>query len=218
MTALGWLVSFGLIASPPAKVVTFDRYPVGSIPPGWTVAMTNSGSPPRWEVRSDPSAPTQPYVFAQISTDPRRDRFPLAILDGVSLRDGDISVRLKPVSGHEEAAGGLVFRYHDEKNYYLVRANARKDDVEVCKVENGRRIPIPPHGVGKAEFGVKHDLQPNTWHILKVSVRGNRFQVYINHRRILQAEDSTFTGSGKVGLWTVADSVTYFDDFRVYPR
>jgi hypothetical protein len=43
-------------------------------------------------------------------------------------------------------------------------------------------------------------------------------QVYVNHRRILQATDSTFTGAGKVGLWTVGDAVTYFDDFRVSPR
>jgi hypothetical protein len=49
-------------------------------------------------------------------------------------------------------------------------------------------------------------------------VRGSRFQVYVNHRRILQADDKTFSGPGRLGLWTVADSVTYFDDFRVYPK
>jgi hypothetical protein len=30
--------------------------------------------------------------------------------------------------------------------------------------------------------------------------------------------DNTFATAGKVGLWTAADSVTYFDDFRVYPK
>jgi hypothetical protein len=34
----------------------------------------------------------------------------------------------------------------------------------------------------------------------------------------LQGWDNTFAAAGKVGLWTVADSVTYFDDFRVYPK
>jgi len=217
MTAFGWLVSFGLIAST-GHVITFDHYPLGKTPPGWTVAMTNQGAAPRWEVRRDPSAPTQPYVFAQLSTDSRQDRFPLAILDGVSLRDGDVSVRLKPISGHDEQAGGLVFRYRDEKNYYLVRANALRDNVELYKVENGRRVPIQPRGMPPFDFGIKHDIQPNMWHILKVSVHGNRFQVFVNHRRILQAEDSTFTNAGKVGLWTAGDSITYFDDFRVYPK
>jgi hypothetical protein len=65
---------------------------------------------------------------------------------------------------------------------------------------------------------VHHDIEPNIWSILKVSVRGSRFQVYVNHRRILQADDKTFTATGRVGLWTVGDSVTYFDDFRVYPK
>ena len=180
--------------------------------------MTNRGAPPQWEVRKDTSAPTQPYVLAQVSADPRRDRYPLAIFDSVSLRDGDISVRLKPVSGHADQAGGLVFRYRDDRNYYVVQANAVGDDVAVYKVENGQPIPITPRGVAPAEFGVKHDIHRNAWQILKVSVRGNRFQVYVNHRRILQAEDSTFATPGKVGLSTVADSITYFDDFRIYPK
>ena len=66
--------------------------------------------------------------------------------------------------------------------------------------------------------GVHHEFPANEWSILKVTVRGNRFQVYMDHRRVLQVTDSTFTGPGKVGLWTVADSVTYFDDFRVNPK
>jgi hypothetical protein len=217
MSSIGWLVSFALIAAP-GSIINFDHDSSGKTPPGWTVAMTNRGVAPRWEILRDPSAPTQPYVLAQTSNDSNKDRFPLAILDAVSLRDGDVSVRLKTVSGHEDQAGGLVFRYRDDKNYYLVRASALEDNVELCKVENGQRIPILPRGVRPSEFGVKHDIRSNAWNILKVSVRGNRFQVYVNHRRILQAEDSTYTSAGKVGLWTVADSVAYFDDFRVYPK
>jgi len=92
----------------------------------------------------------------------------------------------------------------------LARANALDATVSLYKVENGRRISLGP--------GVKHDIPANGWSILKVSVRGNRFQVYLDHRRILQGWDNTFAAAGKVGLWTVADSVTYFDDFRVYPK
>jgi len=77
-------------------------------------------------------------------------------------------------------------------------------------VQNGRRIPILA--------GVPHEIPKNGWTILKVSARGARFQIYLDHRRILQGADETFTGSGKAGLVTVADSVMYFDDFRVYPK
>jgi hypothetical protein len=190
-------------------IVTFDSVPVGQVPPGWSVRMTNRGQAPRWEVRQDISAPTGPNVLAQMSNDPTVNRSPLAILDDTMLRDGDLSVRIKPVGGHE-MQGGLVWRYRDENNYYLARTNAIDKTVAVYKVQNGQRTPLMP--------GATRDIPSNGWSTLKVSVRGNRFQVYVDHRRILQGWDSTFIHPGKVGLWTGADAVTYFDDFRVDPR
>jgi hypothetical protein len=209
MKSLSWLLVFGLGASA-GTVVNFDSEILGKAPPGWTVAMTNRGGPPKWEIRKDQTAPTQPYVLAQVSNDPTGNRSPLAILDRVSLRDGDVSVRIKPVGGHENQGGGLVWRYRDENNYYLVRANTLERYVAVYRVENGRR--------SAAVAVAKHDIPINAWSILKVSARGNRFQVYVDHRRILQGQDSTYPAAGGVGLWTGADSVTYFDDFRVDPK
>jgi hypothetical protein len=204
-----FLFSFALFASTTGRVINFDTFAVGASPPGWTVAMSNGKVPARWEVRQDRTAPTQPYVLAQVSRDPTDDRFPLAILDGVSLRDGDVSVRLKPVSGREDQGGGLVWRYRDPSNYYLVRANAMNKTVTVFRIQNGQRTALP---------SVKHDIPVNAWSILKVSAKGSRFQVYVDHRRVIDGQDTAYTGAGKVGLCTVADSVMYFDDFRVYPR
>ena len=172
--------------------------------------MTNHGRAPRWEIVKDLSAATKPYVLAQVSADPVSDRFPLAVFNESTFRDGDVSVRVKPVSGREAQAGGVVWRYRDENNYYLARANAMQKNVQVFKVENGRRIPLME--------AVRHEIPTNAWSILKVSARGNRFQVFMDHRRILQGWDNTFLSAGKVGLWTVADSVTYFDDFRINPK
>ncbi len=204
-----WMTAFGLVLSS-GKVINFDTAPLGKIPPGWTIAMTNRGAAPRWEVLRDRTAPSPPYVLAQVSADPGGTRFPLAIFNGLELRDCDVSVRLKPVAGQQDQAGGVVFRYRDPNNYYLARANALQQNVALLKVEDGRRIPIAP--------AVQHDLPPNSWRILKISARGNRFQVYVDHRRVLQAVDNTFQGPGRVGLWTVGDSVTYFDDFKVNPK
>jgi hypothetical protein len=206
MKLFAGLLAFGLSANA-IRVVNFDNAVLGKPPAGWSVAMTNQGRAPQWEVHLDRSAPTQPYVLAQLAADPVRDRCPLAIWDGGSLRDGEISVRIKPVSGREVQAGGIVWRYKDENNYYLARGNALDQNVQVFRVEHGKRVALMA--------GVHHEFPANEWSILKVTVRGNRFQVYMDHRRVLQVTDSTFTGPGKVGLWTVADSVTYFDDFRV---
>lgn len=209
MKVFSALAAFGLIATS-SKIVTFDNAAVGKAPPGWTVAMTNHGGAAKWEIRLDRTAPTQPYVLAQLSDEHRGGCYPMAILDGVTLRDGDVSVRVKPVGGHEDRVGGVVFRYRDANNYYLARANALGNSIAIFKVENGQRYQI--------SRDVQHDVPSGAWSILKISARGNRFQVYVNHRRILQTVDNTFSGPGQVGLWTAGDAVTYFDDFRVYPR
>jgi len=194
---------------PAGTVVTFDSGTVGRAPAGWTVATANGGAPPQWLIMQDSSAPTQPYVLAQTSTGPA-DRCPLAILDNVTLKDGDVSVRIKPISGKEDRAGGVVWRYRDPGNYYLARVDSLTRTVVAYKVRNGVRTRV--------SLAAHHEIPANAWSILKVSAHGDRFQVYLDHRRILSGFDRTFGSAGKVGLWTVADSVTYFDDFRVYPR
>ena len=69
-----------------AEIINFDSAQVGSVPPGWTVAMTHTGGAPKWEVLNDPSAPSKPNVLAQTSSDPADGRFPLAILDKANFR------------------------------------------------------------------------------------------------------------------------------------
>ena len=51
------------------------------------------------------------------------------------------------------------------------------------------------------------------WNKLGVQVKGNQFTVFLNDQRLFEAEDNTFSEAGKIGLWTKADSVIYFDDF-----
>jgi len=203
-----WLVLFGIVAST-GRVINFDNAPLGKIPPGW-MSVAARGRVCRWEIRRDTSASTQPYVLAQVSNDPAPDHVPLAILTNMSLRDGEVSVRIKPVSGHDVNGGGLVWRYRDENNYFLARASSVEKNVAVYRVQNGQRIPL----LAMAH----HEIPSNDWSILKVALRGSRFQVYLDHRRILQGWDSSYTGFGQVGLCTLGDSIAYFDDFRVYPK
>src|SRR5258705_11919041 len=82
-----------------AEVISFDTAKVGEVPVGWTVAMTHTGGAPKWEVRSDGSAPSKPNVLAQVSTDRTAGRFPLAIWDRTSLKDGTVTVKFKAMFG-----------------------------------------------------------------------------------------------------------------------
>jgi hypothetical protein len=209
---LSWLMALAM-APGFTETLTFDSSTIGKTPPGWTIAMTHTGAPPKWQVVKDTTAPSQPYVLAQLSTDRTEARCPLAIFDKLSMRDGEISVKFKPVSGSEEQAAGIVWRYRDENNYYVARANALGHNVAIYRVENGRHIPLGRRSGN--EEGVSHEVARRNWGILKVAVKGRVFSVYYDHRRILQVEDAAFGDAGKVGLWTKADSVVYFDNFRV---
>src|SRR5580704_16118151 len=131
MKTVTWLYAVSLLA-PAGKVVNFDTCKIGQAPPGWTVE--DAGKAAGWQVRKDQTAPTQPYVLAEVSADPADTRFPLAILDEPTTRDADVSVRIKPISGRDGLAGGVVWRYRDRNNYYLARVNAGENTVSVFKV------------------------------------------------------------------------------------
>ena len=213
MRALGWLMSLALWSTA-TLTIGFDSAKPGAAPPGWTVTPN-----PEWEVLKDPSAPSLPYVFAQISHSANGGaagaRCPLAILNELDVKDGDVSVKIKPVSGNEDRAAGLVFRYRDPDDYYVVRANAVENSIVLYKVQDGKRTALASRGTRPKAFGVTHPVPANQWSVLKVQFRGPLFSVYFNHRRLFEVMDSTFRHPGKVGLWAKADGATYFDDFRI---
>lgn len=211
----GVLALLGLAALCEAQTINFDSAAAGSVPSGWTVAMTHTGGAPKWEVLKDESASSKPNVLAQTSADRTGGRFPLAIYEKAKLTYGAVTVRFKPISGSGDQAAGLVWRYKDPDNYYIVRANALEDNVVLYKVEGGKRISLAPKGTPTKTYGVKHPVAKQTWNTLRVEFAGSLFTVLHDGKKIFEVEDATFTGAGKVGLWTKADSVTYFDDFQI---
>ena len=54
-----------------------------------------------------------------------------------------------------------------------------------------------------------------SWSTSKLTVKDDLFIVILNDKEISKVKDSTFKESGKVGLWTKADAVTYFDEFKI---
>ena len=197
------------------QTVRFDDGQSGQPPKGWTTGMTHQGGAPKWEILRDPSAPSPANVLAQTSTDSTGGRFPFAVFDGVSLKDGSVSVRFKAVSGNVDQAAGVVWRFRDAGNYYIVRANALEDNVVLYKVENGERVSLAPKGMPSKTYGVKRTVGRQVWSTLKVDFKGSAFTVSLNGEKIMEVEDKTFSGAGKAGVWTKADSVIYFDDFTV---
>ena len=209
------IASFLAGATMNAQVIRFDDSAAGNLPKGWTAGMTHKGGAPKWEVVRDGAASSAPNVFAQTSTDSTGGRFPFAVYDAAVLRDGSVSVRFKTISGGVDQAAGLIWRFRDADNYYIVRANALEDNVVLYKVEKGERISLAPKGMPSRTYGVKHTVRKQSWQTLKVDFKGPRFTVSFDGQKIMEIEDSTFASEGKSGLWTKADSVTYFDNFEI---
>ena len=190
------------------RVVDFTQEAAGQAPKGFEFGLTaKEGRPGRWVVQAE----GKEKYLAQLDDDRTRSRFPVAVIADLSLTDGDFSVRFKPISGRIDQAAGLVWRYQDENNYYIVRANALEDNVVLYKVQNGMRADLPVKGAGRT-YGKPSKVPPGRWGTLRVVVRGALFSVYHDGRKLYEVEDTTFTRAGKVGVWTKADSITYFDD------
>ena len=139
--------------------------------------------------------------------DQGRPQQPLA-QEVAPAQDVDASVRFKAVSGRVDRAGGLAVRLRDADNYYVVRANALENNVNFYRVVNGRRQQIK---------GAPAKVPSGEGHALGLTARGAQFSVSLDGKPLFTAEDRTFTGLGKVALWTKADSVTRFDTIEITP-
>ena len=205
-TFVGLLVAVSAGAAPIS--FGFDSDVVGKAPSGFDFGRTGNGAQGVWVVQAQPDAPSGPNVLAQTSTDTTDYRFPVAFT-GPPMKDLRLSVRCKPVSGRVDQACGLIFRVKDADNYYLTRANALEDDVRLYHVVAGKRVQF-----ARWQGAVKS----GAWHELAVEADGDHFQVFFDGRKAMDAHDTTFGDAGKFGVWTKADSVTYFDYLTATPK
>jgi hypothetical protein len=184
-------------------MIGFDLDPAGALPADWTAGVTGRGNP-RWIVEQDPGAPSKPNVLKQTGS----GDFPWCVRKADTLADGFVEVKFKPLSGREDQAGGVVWRWKDGNNYYVARANALEDNVSLYYTENGSRKTIKY---------VKAPVAGNQWHVLRAEFRGQRIRVLLDGKAFIELDDGHVAGPGAVGVWTKADSVTAFDDFSFGP-
>jgi len=185
--------------TPLAATISFDHDVPGALPAGWRSGVTGRGST-IWAVEADATAPSKPNVLKQSGS----GTFPWCVRTDASLPDGYVEVKFKPISGSEDQAGGVVWRFKDGDNYYVARANALEDNVSLYYTQNGSR---------KTVKYVDAPVPRNTWHTLRVEFSGKSIRVILDGKSYIEMEDDHITGTGAVGVWTKADSVTLFDDF-----
>jgi len=162
---------------------------------GWT---TVDG---QWAVEDMAGAPSGRKVLVQRAT---KNEFNVIVAPPGPFTDVDVSVKFKPISGQEDASGGIVFRFNDGK-YYVVRANALEGNFRLYYYDRGRR-QIAHTSIKAPALG--------RWHTIRAVTVGERMQAWLNGTLLLMARDTRFR-SGRVGLWTKADSITAFDDLTI---
>ena len=202
----GLVRSTALAQSAAPLRLDFESTEAGALPESFDAALTGKGGPVKWTILEDPTAPAGGKVLAQTSADTTDYRFPVAILRDVTAKDLEVSVGFKPVSGKIDQAAGLVARVRDENNYYVVRANALENNVRLYRVVKGSRQQFA---------GADVPVLPGQWQLLRLRVQGDRFTVSLNGKPLFEASDRAFAEAGRVGLWTKADSVTYFDELVI---
>ena len=175
-----------------AATRTFDFESAGI--DDWTVVTG------QWTVEEIAGAPSGKRALVQRAT---RNEFNVIVAPG-AYSDVDVTLKFKPISGREDASGGIVFRF-DGGKYYVVRANALEDNFRLYSYDRGRRqmasAKVKPPALGQ-------------WHTVRVVAVGEQIQAWFDGTRYLDHRDARFK-AGRVGLWTKADSVTAFDDLAI---
>jgi laminin G domain protein len=133
--------------------------------------------------------------------------FPYAVAKDIEdFREGEISMRFKPLAGRIDQGAGILFNLKPNGDYLIVRANALENNLVLFQFKNGKRSPVK--WIRNTPTATKQ------WHSLKVRITGKKVEGFLDDKLLLEHELPEVV-SGKVGVWSKADSVVYMDDYVV---
>lgn len=133
--------------------------------------------------------------------------YPYAVATGVDdFHEGEISLRFKPIDGRIDQGLGILFDLRVNGNYLAVRANALENNLVLWKVEKGERSSV--------KWVRNTPTATRQWHDLRLVVKGKTVTTYLDGTLYL-TDTLAQPVSGRVGVWSKADSVVYVDDFTV---
>src|SRR5262249_39822 len=135
--------------------------------------------------------------------------FPYVVAKDVTdFRDGDICVRLEGIPGRIDQGAEILSTLKPNGDYLTVRANPLENNLVLWKFEKGKRSSVK---------WIRNTPTPTRqWHDLKVRIAGPKVAAYLDGKLYLE-HVLPEPVSGRIGLWSKADSHMYFDDFTVTP-
>jgi hypothetical protein len=202
------------------REINFGSYPLDQTPSNFLNTVGGQGKPGDWKVIEEettsamparnPSAPalTQHAVVAQLARYSVNDHFPMLVLNDDTYKDFTFTTRFKITGGAMAKMAGIVFRYQDEKNYYVLVASVLDQRFWFFKVADGQRGTL---------YGPQIQISQNEWHEMAVRCEGNHIHCLFDGKEIMPMVTETvgvYT-SGKIGFWTKSDTVGYFADAKL---
>jgi hypothetical protein len=187
------------------KVLASPLVEEGSKPDGCTPAVSGLGGPSVWQVRIerlllDGKALTETSHQA----DPRR--FPLCIADRPVAKNAEVELSFVAHDGGIARVAGIVLRFADPQDFYVVEADALAGSVRFLRVINGERREVGGHAAplvaGKAQT-------------LKIKASDESFGVSLDGKALFEAHDGAIAAPGRFGVWSRADSFTSFGDLFI---
>lgn len=176
-------------------------------PAGFTNVVAGEGQPGLWLARVDETlGATNNIVLTQTRRNVKDEHFPMCIYQREKFDDFTLTTKFKIVDGLVEQMAGIVFRFQDEKNFYVIRASALGNNMRFYKVVAGiRSQPIGP----------SLEVKLNEWYELKLECRGNKIRSWLNGREVIPELTDTSFAVGKIGFWTKSDSLCRFAETRI---
>ena len=136
--------------------------------------------------------------------------YPYAVAKDIDdFREGEISMRFKPLAGRIDQGAGILFNLKPNGDYLIVRANALENNLVLFQFKNGKRSPV--------KWIRNTPTATQQWHTLKVRITGKKVEGFLDDKLLLEHELPEAV-SGRVGVWSKADSVVYMDDYVVAPK
>ena len=135
--------------------------------------------------------------------------FPYAVFKNVEdFRNGEITVRFEGLSGRIDQGAGILFNLKPNGDYLTIRANCLENNLVLWKFEKGKRSSV--------KWVRNTPTATRQWHELKVRIAGTKVEGYLDGKLYLE-HTLPEPVSGRIGLWSKADSHMYFADFAAIP-
>jgi hypothetical protein len=188
----------------PAATYSFDQDVAGAFPKLFEEANLGEGTTAQWIVKTLHDAPSRPNGLTQKALADGKSTL-ILLLKSAARSHGEVAIRFKTLSTSDQQISGIVYKYQDPKNYYLLATSTRDDTCSLYRVKNGKRKEIDSKPTLMA---------PLKWHHLRLVFSENTFTTLLNDEAVMGGKEKS-TAGGRVGLFVAGPSQVVFDDFQV---